>query len=242
MQWTDPATFQKTLCGSALPAGKPGRCSSKFTCSPSTGTTFHNFRRHLSPLCVHNCRHIGPSSFIMALRAACKGGPDMSIGDKVAQLRRQHDWTLKQLAKLSGVSMSQINAIEHMTRPNPSLTSMARLAKAFEVPLSYFVESSIVTHAASKPYSEKRTAEINSPEGTGDEVASLWATSTPEWAQTLTRLYDPETRQFIASEQSRPYVTFAMELAKQENNVDPFSLLQLIARFMREKKTNYPSS
>ena len=164
----------------------------------------------------------------------------MSIGDKVAQLRKQRGWTLKQLANLSGISVSHISAIEHMARPNPSLTTVTNLAKAFEVPLSYFDEST--SGAESAPQQIKQSGS-QAPRPTATQaVAGPEETWTSEWVQALARLYDPATRQFIASEQSKPYVALAMELAKQESNADPSFLLQLIARFMRENQIHYRPS
>ncbi|GMA51519.1 hypothetical protein GCM10025857_28760 [Alicyclobacillus contaminans] len=75
-----------------------------------------------------------------------------------------------------------------------------------------------------------------------DEAAT---TTGPETHQTqadfaqFLRLYDEETRRFIVSEQSRPYVALAMRLAQQEAEPDVPTLLQIIAQFMREQKQEY---
>ncbi|MCL6637745.1 MAG: helix-turn-helix domain-containing protein [Alicyclobacillus sp.] len=145
-----------------------------------------------------------------------------TIGEKLARLRAERGWTLKELAERSGVSLSHISAIENETRPNPSIGRMQKIARALGVSLAYFDDDP----PAPAP-------------GVPNTVPA--PPSTLELAQQLQRLYDPDTQRFIASEASRPYVSLARQLANPECQHDPSGILQVIAQFMRDHKTPYTS-
>jgi transcriptional regulator with XRE-family HTH domain len=149
-------------------------------------------------------------------------GRVFSIGDKVAKLRAERGWTLKQLSEYSGVSMSHINAIEHNKRPNPSIQQVVKLARAFNVPVAYFVDN---------------------PPGQDLEHASDFRPDSLEHtlAAEFLRLYDVDTQKFIVSEQSKPYVALAKQLAQERRHQDPSKLLQVIAQFMRDQRQEYTS-
>lgn len=144
-----------------------------------------------------------------------------SIGDKVKALRTARGWTLKELSDSTSISVSHLNAIEHATRPNPSFQYIARIAAAFEVPLTTF--DTLGTDASG-----------SAPNNTTTDLASRFLD-----------LYDPDTRRFIVSESARPYVALAKQLAEQldsdQQAPDPALILQLIAHFMRERKQTYKS-
>lgn len=61
------------------------------------------------------------------------------ICDRVRSLRKQRGWTLEQLAAASGVSRSMLSQIER-GGANPTLAVAYRIAQAFEMTLSDFVE------------------------------------------------------------------------------------------------------
>jgi transcriptional regulator with XRE-family HTH domain len=150
-------------------------------------------------------------------------GRVFSIGDKVAKLRTERGWTLKQLSEYSGVSVSHISAIENHTRPNPSLRQVVKLARAFNVPLTYFVDD-CPTEQDSKHVPESR------PQPLEHSLAAEFL-----------RLYDEDTQKFIVSEQSKPYVALAKKLAQEGLHQDPSTLLQIIAQFMRDQRQEYTS-
>jgi len=143
------------------------------------------------------------------------------LGCKVAKLRAEHKWTLKRLSKESGVSFTYISAIEKGKRPNPSFNHVERLAQALGVPLNYFSDSTTDTD----DYTQSSPADL--------EALTL------EVAARLNELYDERTCQFILSEQSAPYVSLAKQLAEQSTMNSSADLLQLIAQFIRERKTPY---
>jgi transcriptional regulator with XRE-family HTH domain len=149
-----------------------------------------------------------------------------SIGEKVAKLRQEKGWTLKELSEKSGVSLSHISAIENGTRPNPSILRVIKLAQALDVSLAYFDDSvSEVT---------KQTSFQSSSAATAGSLDTMEAK--------LQTLYDPKTQAFIVSETSRPYVALAMQLAAQSPTQDPSVFLQLIAQFIRDQNSTYKST
>ncbi|WP_051663098.1 helix-turn-helix domain-containing protein [Alicyclobacillus macrosporangiidus] len=186
-----------------------------------------------------------------------------SIGEKVAYLREQRGWTLKELSDRSGVSVSHISAIENGTRPNPSIDRVKRIAHAFGVSLAYFdddapapdvVANELPPSVPSGPSSEHREGStrlngdpVSSPasnrrvdaaaEGQGGDPDMI--SDVMDLAKRIQALYDHETARFIASESSRPYVALARQLAEQDLLHDAPHLLQVIAQFIRDRAEDY---
>lgn len=61
------------------------------------------------------------------------------LGQRLAQLRDAHNWTLDELSARSGMSVSYLSRIEHGSR-QPSLETLSVLAQVFGVPLSVLFE------------------------------------------------------------------------------------------------------
>ncbi|MDQ0189723.1 helix-turn-helix transcriptional regulator [Alicyclobacillus cycloheptanicus] len=155
-----------------------------------------------------------------------------SIAEKVRKLRAQRGWTLKQLSAYTRVSISHLDAIEKGTRKSPSFQIMVQLADAFEVPIAYFRDDVAVS---------------DHPSAADHAVQAAPAPQTDTALQgdaALSRLYDADTRRFIVSEQARPYVALAKQLAEQSQSapaLDTSALLQVIAAFIRDRETSYES-
>jgi|GEM_PF-6350356 len=145
----------------------------------------------------------------------------MSIAEKVSELRKRNGYTLNHLHTLTGISLSYLSAIENGQRPNPSFSTMERLAQAFGVPLSYF----------SSTRSETDSAAANDAD-LGNLV---------DLAERICELYDKDTRNFLVSESSRPYLMLVQQLARQGDYDEP-DLLQAIAQFIRDQKGTYPKT
>ena len=62
-----------------------------------------------------------------------------SIGPKIRRLRKQWNLSLQQLADRSNVSTAAIHKVEQGTMV-PTITTLLKLAAAFEHPVSYFVD------------------------------------------------------------------------------------------------------
>lgn len=150
-----------------------------------------------------------------------------SIGEKVAKLRAEHGWTLVELAMISGVSKSHISAIENNTRPHPSIQQVMKLARAFSVPLAFFDDDDTMS----------ATSEVSQTVGTQRDLPKGKSNLVDQFLE----LYDVETQRFIVSEDSKPYVALAKQLAERGTIHDASTLLQLIAQFMRERQQPYES-
>ncbi len=61
------------------------------------------------------------------------------IGDKIREIRKERGLTLKTLAEAAGVTASYISQLEHNTI-DPSLSSLRKIARAFGVSMSAFLE------------------------------------------------------------------------------------------------------
>ncbi|WP_290587674.1 helix-turn-helix transcriptional regulator [Alicyclobacillus sp.] len=168
-----------------------------------------------------------------------------SIGEKVAYLREQRGWTLKQLHERSGVSVSHISAIENGTRPNPSIDCVKRLARAFGVSLAYFDDDHPLEHGLPETLAGHPTpSAVDAPGAPAipGPMPSPDSTENTDWLELAKRihtLYDRDTTRFIASESSRPYLVLARQLAEQDLLHDAPHLLQVIAQFIRERGSPY---
>jgi len=64
---------------------------------------------------------------------------EIKIGKRIKDLRKQRDWALRALAKRSGLSANAISLIEREEN-SPTVSSLRRLAAAFNVPISEFFQ------------------------------------------------------------------------------------------------------
>lgn len=64
----------------------------------------------------------------------------MEIGQKIKHLRTENDYTLKQLAEKTGLSISFISDIENGRR-NPSLDNLDKLSRALGVPVDILLKN-----------------------------------------------------------------------------------------------------
>lgn len=64
---------------------------------------------------------------------------EINIGKRINNLRKQRGWALRALAKRSGLSANAISLIEREEN-SPTVSSLRRLASAFNVPISDFFQ------------------------------------------------------------------------------------------------------
>jgi len=64
----------------------------------------------------------------------------MSIGAKLKQRRMKNGWSLQQVADEIGVSKAHIYELELNKVKNPSVETLKKLAKLFDMPLSFFLD------------------------------------------------------------------------------------------------------
>ncbi len=76
----------------------------------------------------------------------------LRIGRRILELRRAHRYSLRELARLSGLSASFLSEVER-GRGEPSISALKRIASALQVELLHFfsttkaAESQMVTRA-----------------------------------------------------------------------------------------------
>ena len=65
--------------------------------------------------------------------------PISSLSIRIKQQRKKQNWTLEQLAKLSGVSRSMLSQIER-GKANPTLAVTCKIAEAFNISIAELIE------------------------------------------------------------------------------------------------------
>lgn len=65
-----------------------------------------------------------------------------TTGEKIRALRREHGYTLEQLAERAGSSKSYIWELENRAPPRPSADLLARIATALGVTIEYLLDES----------------------------------------------------------------------------------------------------
>jgi len=64
---------------------------------------------------------------------------DARLGERIKEFRKRREWALRELARRCGLSANAISLIERGEN-SPTVSSLRRLAGAFEVPISDFFE------------------------------------------------------------------------------------------------------
>lgn len=68
---------------------------------------------------------------------------ETTFGDKLYTIRKQRGWTLADLSKRSGLSISHISSLERGTRSKPSMEVVTRLANSLQIPVFALVEGDL---------------------------------------------------------------------------------------------------
>jgi transcriptional regulator with XRE-family HTH domain len=117
------------------------------------------------------------------------GGVDRivsGIGRRVRDLRVRHGLSLQQLAERAGVSAAAIHKIERNTMV-PTITTLLKLAEAFDRPVSYFVDRDAsrpgpVAHipAGERPrvFGSRPGVDVRAISGTAPELSLIGTVST----------------------------------------------------------------
>ncbi|MEA4900340.1 helix-turn-helix transcriptional regulator [Desulfitobacterium sp.] len=63
----------------------------------------------------------------------------LQLGKKIKEMRKIRNYTARQLSELSGIARSLISQLETGKRQSTSMDTIYRLAKALDVPVSYFM-------------------------------------------------------------------------------------------------------
>ena len=73
--------------------------------------------------------------------------PDVSVGQAVRELRAQLNYSIRQLAQESGVSVNTLSLIEN-NRTSPTVSTLQQLAGALGVPIAAFFDRGLSKRAA----------------------------------------------------------------------------------------------
>jgi len=71
-----------------------------------------------------------------------------TIAIKIKALRKEKGYTLDELAELAGSSKSYIWELENKNPPRPSAQKLAKIAKALDVTMDYFIDDEITEEDA----------------------------------------------------------------------------------------------
>lgn len=71
-----------------------------------------------------------------------------SIGIKIKSLRKEKGYTLDELAERAESSKSYIWELENKNPPRPSADKLAKIAKALDVTMDYFVDDEVTEEDA----------------------------------------------------------------------------------------------
>lgn len=80
-----------------------------------------------------------------------------NIGQKIRELRKEQNLTLRELAKKASISFSYLGDIER-GRTNPSLETLRNIAKALRIPASFLLELSEKNTAPKESFLFKETS------------------------------------------------------------------------------------
>jgi transcriptional regulator with XRE-family HTH domain len=71
-----------------------------------------------------------------------------SIGTKINRLRKEKGYTLDELAERAESSKSYIWELENKNPPRPSADKLAKIAKALDVTMDYFIDDEVTEEDA----------------------------------------------------------------------------------------------
>lgn len=124
-----------------------------------------------------------------------QGEDEGSIGARVAELRKQHHYSIRSLASLAGVSASLISDVER-GKVEPSISTLKRIASALGTTLTYFFSDPSQSNGRVVRASERVALSPDmdrQPEG--EARRAIWASgirfelASPEHAENIEAIY-----------------------------------------------------
>jgi transcriptional regulator with XRE-family HTH domain len=121
------------------------------------------------------------------------GSPDQSIGGRLAELRKEHRYSIRKLATRAGVSASLISDVER-GKVEPSISTLKRVSDALGTTLTYFFSEP--TAPSGRVVRAGERVVLRGAESADDERRSAIQTSgirfelaSPESAETIEAIY-----------------------------------------------------
>jgi transcriptional regulator with XRE-family HTH domain len=124
--------------------------------------------------------------------AATDGDPaGLSIGERLAELRKEHRYSIRKLAEKAGVSASLVSDVER-GKVEPSITTLKRLSDALGTTLTFFFsepaeERSRVVRAAERVV--LRGSDNSTEVGSGNRTGIRFELASPEQAEGIEAIY-----------------------------------------------------
>ena len=104
----------------------------------------------------------------------------MNLGSKLRQLRTDKDWLLDEVARISGVSASNISRLETGQNPRVAASTLAAIAKAYEVNV-------LVLYEAAGWYQRPEDANPELSPSERELLETIRSAPTPSFRQKLLR-------------------------------------------------------
>jgi transcriptional regulator with XRE-family HTH domain len=124
---------------------------------------------------------------------ADSGSPDQSIGTRLAELRKEHRYSIRKLAERAGVSASLISDVER-GKVEPSISTLKRVSDALGTTLTYFFSEPAARNGRVVRAGERVV--LRGDEVANEEHRSAMQTSgirfelaSPESAETIEAIY-----------------------------------------------------
>lgn len=146
-------------------------------------------------------------------------------GALLQSLRKSRDWSLDELSRRSGVSISHISQLEKGSRKSPSIELVYQLAEVLEVSMYTLLQIG---------EDDRNPAEMNQayPELTGS-AAEPRAGATAERLITWEKTLRPDVWQFVQSERAEEYLALAKKLYDARNSTA--KILQTVQEFIAQE-------
>lgn len=132
-------------------------------------------------------------------------------GIKLREFRKERRWSLEELSRRSGLSVSHLSALEKGERKSPSVELVYQLAEALSISI----------------YQLLNTDDIQAYPNSSDQKDMLVAEDFVRWGRRL----HPEMITFIQSQEAEEYLNLAYQLYENRNSSS--KLLQLITQFVQ---------
>lgn len=64
----------------------------------------------------------------------------INLSNKIKEYRLKHKWTQRELSRESGVPFKTLIKIEHNTSKEPTIQTVYKIARAFNIPIEQLIE------------------------------------------------------------------------------------------------------
>ena len=160
-------------------------------------------------------------------------------GTKLRQLRKLQGWSLEELSKRSGLSVSHLSALEKGRRKSPSVDLIYDLAEAFPVSIYFFLDQTDApaddqTDAARERFLYPVPPRARNRSQQGEDEDAQIAHALSQWSRTLR----PDTIAFMLQEEAQEYLVFAQKLHASRHSSE--QVLQLVSEFIHQANLGEP--